>query len=294
VCFDQGMRELALLLLTVGASSVASEGASHRNQAASAAPVTVAQGATALPPEVAEKWNAAVRLLKSAAEQSKAGQKEAAFKTLQAAEVAVGKIPGGAEKLWLGLARGYHQVDAVTLAEAAVKKAGNSPEAESTRAKLMRSRRIYGLTASAAIPPEQEPEYISAFEKLSASIAQKKLARAELDAAEQSYPKAPGLKMLDCEARVRANKRKEAEPLCESALAQAPELARAHYLLGLANIDTNKRDQAIKHLRQAIDLDPEDDSAWKALADSYRKSKNTKELAELEADHQKKLAKPLP
>jgi tetratricopeptide (TPR) repeat protein len=288
------MRDLALLLLAVGASSVAPESAIHRHRGALALPVTVAQGAVALPPEVAEKWNAAVRLLKSAAEQRKAGQREAAFKTLQAAEVAVGKIPGGAEKLWLGVAREYHQLDAVTLAEAALKKAGSSPEVDSTRARLMRSRRMYGLTDSAAIPPEQEPEYISAFEKLSASIAQKKLARAELDAAEQSYPKAPGLKMLDCEARVRANKRKEAEPLCESALAQAPELARAHYLLGLANIDTNKREQAIKHLRQAIELDPEDESAWKALADSYRKSKNAKELAELEADHQKKLAKPLP
>jgi tetratricopeptide (TPR) repeat protein len=288
------MHELALLLLAVGASSIAPESATHRDRGALAPSVTVAQGATALPPEVAEKWNAAVRLFKAAAEQRKAGQKEAAFKSLQAAEAAVAKIPGGAEKLWLGVAREYHQLDAVTMAEAALKKAGNSPEAESTRAKLMRSRRMYGLTASAAIPPEKEPEYIGAFEKLSASIAQKKLARADLDAAEQSYPKAPGLKMLDCEARVRANKRKEAEPLCESALAQAPELARAHYLLGLANIDTNKRDQAIKHLRQAIELDPEDESAWKALADSYRKSKNTKALAELEADHQKKLAKPLP
>jgi tetratricopeptide (TPR) repeat protein len=288
------MRELALLLLAVGSSSVAPGSATHGHRGALAPPVTVAQGAAALPPEAAERWNAAVRLFKSAAEQRKAGQKEAAFKALQAAEAAVGKIPSGAEKLWLGVAREYHQLDAITLAEAALKKAGNSPEAESTRARLLRSRRLYGLTESAAIPPEQEPEYVSTFDKLSASIAQKKFARAELEAAEQSYPKAPGLKMLDCEARVRANKRKEAEPLCESALAQAPELARAHYLLGLANIDTSKRDQAINHLRQAIDLDPEDEGAWKTLAESYRKTRNAKDLAELEADHQKKLAKPLP
>src|SRR5256885_15665493 len=100
--------------------------------------------------------------------------------------------------------------------------------------------------------------------------------------------------MLDWEARVRANKRTEAEPLCKSALAQAPELARAHFLLGLANIDTNKRDEAVRHLRQAIELDPEDEGAWKTLADSFRKTKHAKELAELEAEHQKKLATPLP
>jgi hypothetical protein len=42
----------------------------------------------------------------------------------------VGKISSGAEKLWLGVAREYHQLDAVTLAESAAKKAGNSPEAD--------------------------------------------------------------------------------------------------------------------------------------------------------------------
>jgi tetratricopeptide (TPR) repeat protein len=287
------MIELAPLLVAVGSLSVAPVGAAPHHLGAVRAPVTVAQR-PAMPPEVAEKWNAAVRLLKSAAEQRKAGQKEAALKTVNEASEAVGKIPGGAEKLWVGVAREYHQLDAISLADAAVKKAGNLPEAESTKAKLLRSRRMYGIFESAGIPQDKEPEYVSTFDKLSTSLAQKKLSRSELEAAEKTYPKAPGLKMIDCESRVRANKRKEAEPLCESALAQAPELARAHYLLGLTSIESHKNDQAVKQLRQAIDLDPEDEGAWKALADLYRKGKKKKELADLEEEYQKKFSKPLP
>jgi tetratricopeptide (TPR) repeat protein len=285
------MIELTPILVAVGSLSLAPVGATaHRHPAVT---ITVAQK-PAMPPEVAEKWNAAVRLLKSAAEQRKAGQKEAALKTVNEAADAVAKIPGGAEKLWVGVAREYHQLDAITLAENAVKKAGSLPEAESTRAKLLRSRRMYGLFDSSGIPPEKEPEYISTFDKLSTSVAQKKLSRSELDAAEKTYPKAPGLKMIDCESKVRANKRKEAESLCESAVAQAPELARAHYLLGVTSAEANKKDQAVKQFRQAIDLDPEDEGSWKGLADFYRKNKKKKELAELDAEYQKKFSKPLP
>jgi tetratricopeptide (TPR) repeat protein len=288
------MIEIAPLLVAVTSLSVAplSGAVAPRHHVAA---YTVAQQRQQLPPEVAEKYNAAVRLLKSAGEQRKAGQKEAALKTVEQAATAVKAVPQGAERLWIGVAREYHQLDAITLADGALKNAGSSPDAEATKAALVRSRRMYGIFDAAGIPPEGEPAYVSTFDKLTASLAAKKLARADLEAAEKAYPKAPGLKVIDCESRVRANKPKEAMSLCESALATAPELPRAHYLLGLSAIEAHKKDEAVKQLRQAIDLDPQDEGSWKALADLYRRDKKSKkDLAALDEEFQKKFSKPLP
>src|SRR5437868_5295131 len=136
----------------------------------------------AMTPEVAQSWNQVVRLTRTAAEQRKAGQLDAALKTVDQAAETAQKVPEGAGPLWLAIAAAYHQLDAVTLAEGALKKAGSSPQVEATRTNLTLERRHDGLFPAAGIAPEAEPGYVRTFDHLSAALAQKKLVRAELEA----------------------------------------------------------------------------------------------------------------
>ena len=264
---------------------------------ASLLPLALAGPARAQPPavtpEVAESWNAVVRNLRACKDQKKAGQDDAALKSVDQAVAAANKLPAGSEKLWLSIARAYRDLGAVTLAEKALPKAGATPDTESTRAFIRHDRRSYGLFPSAGIPPESEPAFVATYDRLFAALNAKKLSRSDLQAALAKYPQAPALKMIDCDAQLRANHRKQAEPLCESAIAAAPELARAHYLMGLARNQAGKKDEAVTYLRKSIDLDAEDPGVWQALGDVYRKSGKRQELAGLSAAYQKKFGNPL-
>jgi tetratricopeptide (TPR) repeat protein len=109
-----------------------------------------------------------------------------------------------------------------------------------------------------------------------------------------AYPQAPGLLMLDCENRLRAGRYRQARALCESALEAFPELARAHYLLGLTHLNEGRRPDATGHLRQAIDLAPEERAHWEALGSVYRLAGKRDELRALGAEYQQRFGARLP
>jgi tetratricopeptide (TPR) repeat protein len=273
----RGSLRVASLLLTLCLSLVAARAARAQEGYA-----------PALTPEQIPIFNEGVKALKTANQQIKAGETDAAFKSTVLAEEKAKALGDAAMKLWLGIARAYHQLNAITRADAAIAHAGKTPEAETTRAHLLRSRRLYGLTPGGSISADAEPAFIKTIDKLNKDLADKKLVPAEYEAALKTYPNAPALLMIDCETKLRKNKRPAAEKLCREALAGAPELSRAHYLLGLSETDSPRREDGAKHLEKALELDPDDVGTWKALADLYRKSQRKKDLAELGEKYQKK------
>jgi predicted Zn-dependent protease len=110
----------------------------------------------------------------------------------------------------------------------------------------------------------------------------------------ETFPRAPGLLMLDCESRLRAGRYRQARALCQSAVEGFPELARAHYLLGLADLDENRRADAITRLRHAVELAPEQRIHWETLGTVYRVAGKREELRALADDYQKRFNARLP
>jgi tetratricopeptide (TPR) repeat protein len=251
-----------------------------------------AEGGPVLNARQSQAWNETVRLLHVAADQVQAGDRDQALASTTAAAEQARSLPDGGAPLWLAVAQTYQQLGAVTRAIEAVARAGQLPDAEDTRSRLQRARRLYGL--GPAIPAESEPGYTRTFDELARALGEGKNIKAALQAALTSYPGAPALTALRCEAELRARRRREAEKLCSAALDAAPEMARAHYLLAMMNLDDGKREGGETHLRRAIDLDPADPNAWHALGDVYRMSGRRKELTDLAEAYQKRFGHRLP
>jgi tetratricopeptide (TPR) repeat protein len=239
----------------------------------------------------ATAWNEAVRLLKVAAEQRGAGNAAAALESTDQAAAQAKTLSAGAA-VWLSVAQTYLQLAAFTRAAQALEKAGKGPDVEATAARIERGRRSYG---PGNVPPESEPEYARTFDEIQAALgADPGRARVLADRALKAFPDAPGISMLACEARLRAGRGAQAEKLCAAAVAQAPELSRAHYLLGLIRLNSGKRDGAMDELKRAVTLDPEDPSPWAVLADLYRVTGRREDRAALAEDYRKRFNKPLP
>jgi tetratricopeptide (TPR) repeat protein len=242
-----------------------------------------------LPPAQARVWNAAADHLDEASRQWKAGALDAAVKAMGEAEREAAQLGAAGAPLWSSIARSDLALGALTRAEEALAHAGGRAEG-SLGDDLLQARRRYGLPA-AAVPRESEPAFAQTFDDLTKEAGgppPEKLARALA-----AYPAAPGLLMLDCERLLRAGRAHPAEKACKAALETAPELAHAHYLLGMLAGNTRRNAEAVAELKKAIQLAPQSVHHWRALRDVYRSAGKRQELRELGEEYAKRFGSAL-
>jgi tetratricopeptide (TPR) repeat protein len=245
-----------------------------------------------LTPQQVRSWNGVLSRVDDARDAQENGDPAAAMKTLaRATEDAHALSPEGGARAWLAIARRYQALGAISLAEIAVAGAGTEPGAAAARAELRRAGRTYGLPAK-GITPENEPAYIRTFEGLAKGL--NRSSGGAVAKALETYPQAPGLLMLECDVHLKAGRARQAEKSCNSALEGAPELARAHYLVGRLDADRGLADEAMTHLRKAVELDPLSGQHWSTLSAFYRTRGKAKELQELAEEYEKRFKQKLP
>lgn len=257
------------------------------------APEGTPSGEPALSADQVRSWNAVLGLLDQAREAQENGERAEALKAVVRAEEQARALPAeGGARIWLSVARHYLALGALTRTEEALAHARGEAGAAQTQTELERARRLFGLPWPKGVAPENEPSYVQTFETLA-----KGLGPSSGDAVAKAlaaYPEAPGLLMLECEVHVRAGRAKQADRSCNAALARAPELARAHYLLGLMEFDRGREGQATAHLRRAVELDGLAAHHWSSLGAVYRMKGRTRELHELADDYEKRFHQKLP
>jgi tetratricopeptide (TPR) repeat protein len=238
-----------------------------------------------------KSWNAVLTRLDEVGDAQAEGGPARAMKVVgQAVQQAETLPPQGGPPVWLAIARRYQSLGALTRADEALVRAGTEPGTVRVRAELQRARRLYGLPCK-SVGPGSEPEYVQAFDGLMKTPAKSR--EGAIARALATYPEAPGLLMLECEAHLRARRARPAERACQAAIAGAPELARAHYLLGQLATQ-GKAGDAATHLRRALELDPLAYETWTGLSALYRSTGKAQELEELRADYQKRFQRKLP
>jgi tetratricopeptide (TPR) repeat protein len=196
---------------------------------------------------------------------------------------------------WLALGRLYIEIGALSAAEEALVRAGASPGATQAAGELQRQRRSFGLPRSIdqkkasrfRLAPEAEPDFVAAVLEVRALVAgtDPAGARRTADQKLRRYPNAPVLLTLACEASLLSERTQEAARSCAQALAIMEELPRAHYLTGIMAANAGRYPAAIKSLRRAIDLAPDQISFWRPLGEVYRVTGRTEEFEALMAAH---------
>lgn len=223
-----------------------------------------------------------------------------AWAVTEEAAARVRKRDSGRGPLLVRLARLYGQMGALTRAGEALDQAAGgagvrAEEVEAIRTAMVHDRLNFGLPAGAAVAPEREPVYVDRYRQLADLMMSGKLreAHAAVTRALREFPAVPGLQVIACEIEVRQSRARAAEKPCRDALTAMPDLARAHYLLGHVRMAAGKRDVAIAEFRRALELDPTERGVWETLAEVYRSTGKRQELAQLEADYQKRFGKAL-
>jgi tetratricopeptide (TPR) repeat protein len=240
----------------------------------------------------AKVFNVAVDLLKEAETQHKSGEVQAAVQSLSEAASHARTLTAGSGPIWLAIGERRLALGALSEAEEALARAGTEPGADQVRAELQRARRYYGLPASGRVPAGAEPEYVRAFDQALKTLDEP--AAPALGAALKTYAGAPGLLMLDCESCLRARRYRQARIQCQAAIDEFPELARAHYLLGLTHLNEGRRSEAVIQLRAAVELAPHERVHWQALGSLYRVAGKRDDLRSVAAEYQQRFGAQLP
>jgi len=196
----------------------------------------------------------------------------------------LGSTPSPDELAMLALA----YVDAGWLTRAEQTAARHPPGAVRERLLLRAAlvRRRNGLPAGSAryrIGPDEEPVYLARFARIQALVRAGRWTHAGLEREEMqwAYPGIPGVPLLLCDELVRRGRHDEAFAACQRALRADPELALAHYYAGQHATTMGRGLQGLKHLRRAVELDPEFEDAWPVLAQVLDKRRLAAELAQL-------------
>jgi tetratricopeptide (TPR) repeat protein len=287
---------LALVRARAGAGRVAASPQSAAAPAASArtGPQSPSPPPAELPAVDAEVFNRAVSA-------SNAGHPEEAWKVLSplVARLRAGK-PNA--KIWTHIAGLAAAVGALTVAEEAIGRAGRGEtELEKVAAEVEATRHRVALPSDSikgGVDPDREPAYVAAFRETAHFVTSPDsdlaAARTRLRDFAAAFPGAPGVDLLTCDLELRANHAALAAKHCDAALAKAKEAARAHFLLGLIAARARRAVVAEQRFRNAILLDPEDPTAWRALAQMYRANGARSRLAELADKHRVLFSSPLP
>ncbi|HEY5090816.1 MAG TPA: hypothetical protein VIK30_12645 [Polyangia bacterium] len=276
------------------ASPQAAAGHAALQPGVSPSPSVASPSVAELPTVDAEAFNRAVAA-------SSAGHPEEAWKVLSPllARLRAGKPSA---KVWTRVAGLAAAVGALTAAEEAIGRAGRGEtELEKIAADVEATRHRVALpsdSAKAGVDPDREPAYVAAFREtahiVTAPDPDLAAARTRLRDFAAAFPGAPGVDLLTCDLELRANHAALAAKRCDAALAKAKESSRAHYLLGLIAARARRDAVAEQRFRNAILLDPEEPTAWRALAQMYRANGARSRLAELADKHRVLFSSPLP
>jgi tetratricopeptide (TPR) repeat protein len=199
---------------------------------------------------------------------------------------------GGDPAAWISLAQLDGEIGALTDADAAISKAGADPGAAPIAAELVHMRRSLGIPAAGgrfALAPDREPDLVAAVQRVRTLLVHDQLDEAAKAANEElaHFPGAPGLHALACEAAVRSKRVREASSSCAAALAGMEEQPRVHYLTGILHANAGRLGPAMKSMRRATTLAPEDPSYWRAMGQVFEAAGKGKEFAVLEAARNK-------
>ena len=200
---------------------------------------------------------------------------------------------------WTRIAELAAATGALTSADDAAGRAGAIPAAQKLVAEIESTRHKIALPLDAAkfgVPPEREPAYVGGYWATTRLVdgPDTAAARARLGELATAFPDAPGVAVLTCDLELKAKHVPLASKHCEAALAKFKGATRAHTLLAMIAIRARRDAVAEQHLRQAVLLDPADESNWRALAQFYRATGASKRLADLANQHQALLSSPLP
>jgi hypothetical protein len=254
-------------------------------------PMAAAAGSTDLSAAEVQAFNQAVAAVN-------AGRAEEAW-TLLAPIVRQAADRQVSPATWRRLGELAAAAGALSAAEEALARVRSDPDAQKLAGDVEARRHRVALPPDAAklgVPPEREPAYVAAYREAAHLVLSEELpaARARLAAFTSTFPGTPAADVLACDLELRSKHTAAATKSCEAALAKFKSATRAHYLLGLMAARSRRDGLAEQHLRRAILLDPQDPTAWRALAAMYRESGAKQRLAQLANEHQALLSSPLP
>jgi tetratricopeptide (TPR) repeat protein len=204
-----------------------------------------------------------------------------------------------AGRAWLESAKALQAKHAVSQAEAALAHAPPGPAAEALAAANLRLRRRFGLPPGAerfGVRPDDEPAYVDGLtEALDAlSAGDLRAAGARLDAAAKRFGAAPGVWAVRCQLDFSAGRRREALAACKRALDGYEETVFAHAWLGVIAAARGDDAQAAAHLERAIELDPDQRSAWAQLVAVREAAGDAAGAAAVRARYAARFGEPLP
>jgi tetratricopeptide (TPR) repeat protein len=196
--------------------------------------------------------------------------------------------PGTDPAVWLAIAEVDGEIGALTEADAALARAAAHPGAAALASDLLRQRRSLGIPpagARFAITTDAEPTLVAALQRLRGLLARQQLEAAAraIDEELVHFPGAPGLHALACEAALQSHRARDANRSCAAALAGMEAQPRVHYLTGILQANAGRLGPAMKSLRRATTLSPEDPSYWRTMGQVFEAAGRSKEFAALAA-----------
>lgn len=196
---------------------------------------------------------------------------------------------------WRLLASIYQRLTSPTLAERAAGHIANAA-AVTDWARLVRRRLALPATAAQlGLPPEREWEYLRSVEQglVAAGEGRRNVTEQMAEQLRREFPRLPGGPLLDCALALKDGRLPAASQACQMALAQQEDLVTAHRQAAAIAARQHQLAQAILHLGQAIELDPQDESTWGWLAGLYREAGQAEKLKELQGSYEQRFGKPL-
>lgn len=191
---------------------------------------------------------------------------------------------------WLLLSELHSLAGYFTYAEQFLDRAGDGPENRERRAAIQTARHRVGLARGVTLPgmtPDREGVYttrvLEMFNAFTTAPSERTIQNAS--ALLKDYPDIPGPLAAMCEVERLRNHRKQARSLCEKALKIDAEAIYAHFSLGLLDVTQNKTDAAVRHMRQAIVLDPQWKDPWTVLQRVYGALGRKDDLRKLNAEY---------
>lgn len=196
------------------------------------------------------------------------------------ADELLGEQKDAPPEVWNMLARLYTQQNLPSLAEQAAQH-GDAATRERVHTWAARTRRRYVFPAT--LTPAHERAWVRAMDQAREHPAMTpSLSRSSTGEAADA---ALFVALVRCEVDGRTG-RASAKAACDTVLKANADASRAHLGLGLLGLKSPDVKAAIAELRRVIELDPDEETAWQALAWLYKTKHRAADAAALEKEHE--------